>query len=142
MAPNSDLKKKLVKIQEKEITEYAVYKQLSEMSKSKNSEILKKISEDEHRHYNQWKKYTQTDVNVNRLVAIKYLIISKIFGLIFMMKLMEGNEEQGPKQLTQKYHRIFQKQNKFWQRKLNMRKLLTEMIDEKRLTYLAQLFRL
>jgi len=94
MSPNFDLKDKLVEIQEKEITEYAVYKKLSEMSKGKNSEILKRISEDEHRHYNQWRKYTQIDVNVNRLSVIKYLIISKIFGLIFMMKLMEGNEEQ------------------------------------------------
>ena len=47
MPHNSDLKNKLVKIQEKEITEYVVYKKVSESVKGKNSEILKQISEDE-----------------------------------------------------------------------------------------------
>ena len=138
MAPNSDLKNKLVKIQEKEITEYAVYKKLSEMSKGRNSEILKKISEDELRHYNQWKKYTQTDVNVNRLSVIKYLIISKIFGLLFMMKLMEGNEEQT--QAT--YSKILKdlpEEKQILAEEIEHEKLLIEMIDEKRLNYLSSI---
>jgi len=102
------------------------------------SEILKKISEDELRHYNQWKKYTQADVNVNRLSVIKYLIISKIFGLLFMMKLMEGNEEQT--QAT--YSKILKdlpEEKQILAEEIEHEKLLIEMIDEKRLNYLSSI---
>ena len=42
MVLNPSLKAKIVKIQEKEITEHIVYKRLSEKARGKNSEILKK----------------------------------------------------------------------------------------------------
>ena len=88
MTLNSDLKDKLIEIQEKEITEYTIYRKVSESIKGNNSEILKQISEDELRHYNEWKGYTQTEVHPNRISVFKYLIISKVFGLMFMMKLL------------------------------------------------------
>ena len=101
MPLNSSLKDKLVKIQEKEITEYNVYRRVSESTKGQNSKILKQISEDELRHYNEWKEYSHTEVNPDRLVVLKYLIISKIFGIMFMMKLLEEMRKK-PKQITQK----------------------------------------
>jgi VIT1/CCC1 family predicted Fe2+/Mn2+ transporter len=138
MALNPSLKAKIVKIQEKEITEHVVYKRLSEKAKGKNSEILKKISEDELRHYNEWKGYTQTETKPNKLRVIKYLIIAQIFGIMFMMKLLEGNEEKAQAHYAQitvelpNAKQILADESKHEQ-------LLIGMIDEKRLKYLSSI---
>ena len=138
MSLNPDLKDKLVKLQEKEITEHIVYGKLSRKSKGKNSEILKQISEDELRHHNEWKKYTQTEVKTNRLSVIKYLIISKIFGLMFMMKLMEGNEEKAQANYS-KISKELPEVNQILADEVKHEKLLIDMIDEKRLNYLSSI---
>ncbi len=93
MELDSEIKKTLIEIQNREITEHLIYKKISEKTTDKNSKILKQISEDELRHYNEWKKYTKKDTTPSKLTLIKYWIIAKIFGLMFMMKLLEGNEE-------------------------------------------------
>jgi len=138
MPLNSSLKDKLVKIQEKEITEYNVYRRVSESTKGQNSKILKQISEDELRHYNEWKEYTHTEVNPDRLVVLKYLIISKIFGIMFMMKLLEGNEEKAQTNYS-KIAKELPEANKILADEVKHEKLLIEMIDEKRLNYLSSI---
>lgn len=138
MLLNSDLKDVLIRIQEKEITEYVVYGKLSEKAKGKNSEILKQISEDELRHYNEWKEYTQTEVKPNRFIVKKYLIIAYIFGLMFMMKLLEGNEEKAQINYS-KISKELPNANQIIAEELRHEKLLIEMIDEKRLNYLSSI---
>ena len=138
MPLNSSLKDKLIKIQEKEITEYNVYRRVSESTKGQNSKILKQISEDELRHYNEWKEYTHTEVNPDRLVVLKYLIISKIFGIMFMMKLLEGNEEKAQTNYS-KIAKELPEANKILADEVKHEKLLIEMIDEKRLNYLSSI---
>jgi VIT1/CCC1 family predicted Fe2+/Mn2+ transporter len=138
MVTNSKLKNVLIKIQEKEITEHIIYKKLSKNTKGKNSKILKQISDDELHHYNEWKKYTQKEVSPNRLIVIKYLIIAQIFGLMFMMKLLEGNEEKAQinyKKISNELplaKQIISDENQH-------EKLLIEMIDEKRLNYFSSI---
>ena len=132
------LKKELIKIQNKEITEHIIYKELSENAKGSNSEVLKQISEDELRHYNEWQEYTKTDIKPNRFRIIKYLIISQIFGLMFMMKLLEGNEEKA--QINyQKISKELPKTKQIINEEIKHEKLLIEMIDEKRLNYLSSI---
>lgn len=138
MELSTKLRSMLIETQEKEITEYLIYKRLSEKAKGKNSSILKKISNDELFHYNKWKEYTKTQVQPNRLKVIKYLIINQIFGLMFMMKLLEGNEEK-----AQNNYSIISKQlpeaNKVLEEEVEHEKLLIEMVDEKRLNYLSSI---
>jgi hypothetical protein len=62
---------------------------LPKKTKGSNAEVLKKISEDELRHYNEWKKFTQTNVNPSKLTSLKFLVISAILGLTFTTKMME-----------------------------------------------------
>jgi len=84
----------ILRFQRDEITEHAVYKRLAQKSTGKNAEILKRISDDELRHYNEWMKYTQTEVSPDKLAIIKYLLFSIIFWLSFTMKRMESGEEK------------------------------------------------
>ena len=90
------------------------------------------------RHYNEWKQYTQTEVNPNRFSVIKYLIISKFFGLMFMMKLLEGNEEKAQANYS-KISKDLPEAKQILADEIKHEKLLIEMIDEKRLNYLSSI---
>ena len=84
----------IISFQRNEITEHHIYNRLSRKVEGKNSRVLDRISKDELRHYNQWKDCTSVDVPPNRFMVLKFLIIARIFGLTFALKLMEGGEEK------------------------------------------------
>ncbi len=85
----------IIKFQKSELTEYYIYNLLaSNIKNHHNVRILKKVAEDEKRHYEFWKSYTHSDVKPDRWKIIKYYIISRLFGLTFGIKLMERGEEQ------------------------------------------------
>ena len=80
--------------QNNEITENFIYDKLSQSTKDlHNKKVLKRISDDEKRHYNFWKSLTNEDVSPRKLSIWKYLLITKLFGLTFGIKLMENGEE-------------------------------------------------
>jgi len=135
---SQDLKRTILEFQRKEITEHEVYKKLAEKSRGKNAEVLKRISDDELRHYNDWKKYTQKEIHADRLSVLKYLILSKIFGLTFVMKIMEGGEEKA----QEAYKRISSELLEITQRIQDEHRhenLLIDMIDERRLDYISSM---
>lgn len=76
----------LMGFQRNEMTEYHVYKILVRSATGKNSEILKKIAEDEKKHANTWAKYTGVKISPDRDVVFIYFIISKIFGFTFALR--------------------------------------------------------
>jgi len=84
----------LERFQRNEITEYHIYKRLAKFVKpEKNRQILEKIAEDEFRHYQGWKRYTEKDVAPNMWAVWFYVLVSRIFGFTFGIKLMERGEE-------------------------------------------------
>jgi len=84
----------LIKAQKNEITEYHIYTRLADTIKDKkNSSVLRKIGEDEKRHYEIWKKYTGIDVAPSKWQIAKFFWIARILGLTFGIKLMEKGEE-------------------------------------------------
>jgi len=91
------IKDEILSFQKNEITEHNVYRILSQKAKVNNADVLRKISEDELRHYNEWKRYTQTDVKPNQLTIIKFVIISTLLGLTFTTKMMENGEKHAEK---------------------------------------------
>jgi VIT1/CCC1 family predicted Fe2+/Mn2+ transporter len=80
--------------QKNEITEHILYGALAKRMKGKNREILRKISGDELRHYNYFKKITGKDIAPNYVKIYFYRAISRIFGITFTMKMMSNGEEQ------------------------------------------------
>ncbi len=92
---SEEIKNKILIAQRNEVTEHFIYKKLSESMKDpQNEEILKHISEDELKHYNIWKGYTQEEIKPSKLSIWKYSLISRIFGITFGTKLMEKGEER------------------------------------------------
>ena len=83
----------ILKAQKNEITEYKIYSYLSKKIKEGyNKKILKKIADDELKHYNFWKGLSKKDVKANCLKVYLYIFLSTIFGLSFTLKFMEQGE--------------------------------------------------
>jgi len=80
--------------QQNELNEYHIYKKLAVMSKdSKNKEILKQIAADEKKHYEFWKKITGKELTPDKRKINKYILMAKMFGLSYSLRLMEKGEE-------------------------------------------------
>lgn len=85
---------KLERFQKNEITEHFIYSKLSESIRDEhNSTVLKRIADDELRHYQVMKKYTGKEIKPNKWHIFKYYWISRLFGITFGIKLMERGEE-------------------------------------------------
>ncbi len=88
------LKKSLLNLQKNELSEYLVYKKLaSQLKDNHNREVLERIANDELEHFKFLKKYTNEDVKPRRFKIFWYVLISRIFGLSFGLKLMEKGED-------------------------------------------------
>lgn len=90
----------IVSFQRNEITEYHAYENLAKATKGQNGEVLAKFGEDELRHSVEWRKYTGEDVSQARLTVLKYLLFSKVFGLTFVVKIMERGEKRAEEVYT------------------------------------------
>jgi len=118
-----------------EITEHHIYKSLARsVDNPENSEILNQIADDELRHAEDWKKYTQRDIKPNRWDIFKYTLISRIFGFTFGIKLMERGEEKAQENYSQLTGKIPDINNWIHEEEIHEQKLLA-MLDEERLRY-------
>jgi len=135
---DDEIKRTILGFQRNEITEHFVYRSLAEKTRGRNAEVLQRISEDELRHYNEWREHTQTDVPPSKMGALKFSIISKIFGLTFTMKMMEGGEEEAEEVYREIVSKIPEAEE-ILQDELEHEKLLVDMIDEEKIGYIGSM---
>lgn len=82
-------------LQQEEINGYFTYSRLAEVVKDEhNRKVIKRISGEEQKHYDIWKKYTKVDVKPNKMKIRFFFWVSKLFGLTFGIRLMELGEEK------------------------------------------------
>ncbi len=94
MQLSEHVKRQVLKFQQTEITEHHIYKRLAKkVTPTENAQIIEQIAEDELRHYNDWKKYTNQEVEPRWFIVWFYYLVSVIFGFTFGIKLMEHGEE-------------------------------------------------
>ena len=92
--------------QQDEINSHIIYGRLSKRIKDEhNAKILQRISDDELKHYDTFKKFTKKDIKKQRLKILFYYWITVIFGLTFGIRLMERGEEKA----QELYHKLGQK---------------------------------
>jgi VIT1/CCC1 family predicted Fe2+/Mn2+ transporter len=85
----------VLRFQRAEITEHHIYARLAKKVNSpENAQIMEKIAQDELRHYNEWKRYSQQDIQPDWSKVWWYYLISRIFGYTFGIKLMEQGEQE------------------------------------------------
>jgi VIT1/CCC1 family predicted Fe2+/Mn2+ transporter len=135
---DEDVKNRILAFQRNEITEHMVYNALSKMAKGGNKRLLKKISEDELRHYGEWRSYTSRDVAPDRLIFFKYLLVSRLFGLTFAVKLMEKGEKEA-EEVYEKISLVFPKAKEIVSDEIEHEKTLISMIDEEKVKYVGSL---
>lgn len=135
MQLSEDIRKKVLLFQQTEITEYHIYKRLAQRIKSQeNAKILDQIAEDELRHYNGWKKYTNEEVQPRWFLVWFYYIISIVFGFTFGVKLMEQGEEAAQVNYAAVAKEIPEAAKYHDEEDAHEHQLL-EMLDEERLQY-------
>ena len=118
-----------------EITEYHIYKRLAKSVKDpENRLILEKIAEDELRHAEDWKKYTQREIKPSQWDIFKYTLIGRLFGFTFGIKLMERGEEKAQANYAELRGKIPEIDNWIREEEIHEQKLLA-MLDEERLRY-------
>lgn len=88
-------KNRILILQKEELNGHYTYLKLASAVKDEhNAQILNRIAQEELKHYQIWKRYTETDITPNKLRIRFYYWLSKIFGLTFGIKLMELGEEK------------------------------------------------
>ena len=89
-----ELRRQILIFQENEITGFQIYERLATVVKDeKNQKVLSSIAQDERRHYEKWKSYTQQEVKPNWLRFWLFYLISRLLGFTFGIKLMERGED-------------------------------------------------
>jgi VIT1/CCC1 family predicted Fe2+/Mn2+ transporter len=136
---DDELKKKILTFQRNEITEHYIYRKLAQSVKDEqNKQVLLDISDEELKHYQIWKTYTNQDVKPARLMLLKYYLIARILGITFGVKLMEKGEESAQvsyhdiAQQVSDARRIIKDENEHENK-------LIGMINEERLTYVGSI---
>ncbi|MBN1901633.1 VIT1/CCC1 transporter family protein [Candidatus Sumerlaeota bacterium] len=136
---SKELLEKLLIFQKNEITEYHIYRKLAEKIRCpENRRILEDIADDELRHYNVWKSYTQQDVSPDSWRIWKYYWISRILGFTFGVKLMERGEENAQNSYEQMREVIDETKNIIDDENKHEEALL-QMLDEERIRYVGSM---
>ncbi len=135
MQLSESVRRQVLRFQQTEITEYHIYKRLAKKVNSpENAEIIEQIAEDELRHYNSWKKYTNEDVQPRWFFVWFYYSISVIFGFTFGIKLMERGEEAAQQSYESVAHAIPEAETFQHEEDVHEERLI-DMLDEERLRY-------
>lgn len=81
--------------QQNEITEHQIYMRLARATRDEaNRRMLERIAGDELRHARYWQTRTGREVAPNWLSVWFYVLLGRLFGLTFAIKLMEQGEEK------------------------------------------------
>lgn len=126
-----------IKAQKEEINGHLMYKKLAKRDK-KNSELLSKIASEELKHYYILKKITQKDVKPNKFKLFMFNILEYLFGITFVLKLMEKSEDKAQanyKFLENKYPEI----KSLLEEEEKHEDELIKLINEERLKYVGSI---
>lgn len=135
MQLSESVRRQVLGFQQTEITEHHIYKRLArKINSPENAKIIEEIAEDELRHYNSWKKYTDQDVQPRWFYVWFYYLVSVAFGFTFGIKLMERGEAAAQKNYAAVSHAIPEAE-KFQHEEDVHEERLINMLDEERLRY-------
>lgn len=136
---SGELKRKIFTAQANEITEYHIYSRLAKSVKDrKNSRVLAAIASDEMSHYEFWKTHTGIEAKPHRFRILKFILIARILGLTFGIKLMEKGEESAQINYKQ-IARVIPGARKIAADEDRHEKKLIGLLEEERLKYVGSI---
>jgi VIT1/CCC1 family predicted Fe2+/Mn2+ transporter len=132
-----ELKKKLLLIEDTELTEYYIYRQLARLQKNpENRRVLERIADEEKGHHDFWATQSGQEGRVHKGRVSFYVFVSRLFGLTFGVKLME----QGEKKAEAAYRQIaslFPEASRIADDEERHEKELLALLSEERLEYVG-----
>ncbi|MBQ4616199.1 MAG: VIT1/CCC1 transporter family protein [Mailhella sp.] len=125
-------------MQVNEKTDSEIYRILSSRIKGENGEVLRRMAEDEAAHCAVWGRYTGKACRPNRLKVYLYVIMGWIFGLTFVINLLEFGEEKAGQRYTDLIEDVPEARYIMEEEKKHEEKLAS-MVDEERLKYIGSM---
>ncbi len=84
----------MLEAQRSELTESEIYRRLADTARDPhNAEVLRRIAGDEQAHHDFWMNRTDRKVKPRALMVFLYVLLARLFGLTFALKLMERGED-------------------------------------------------
>ncbi len=129
--------KLILRIQKSELTDHIVYKKLAKIIKNnKHREMLEHIANEEIEHYRVFKSFTGKEVAPNGWKIFLFVLISRVLGLNFGLKLMESGEEVS-KNTYERLKNISPQIETIIRDEAKHEKELISLIDEESLKYVS-----
>jgi VIT1/CCC1 family predicted Fe2+/Mn2+ transporter len=126
-------------LQRGELTESIIYEKISRFVKDEhNSKVLSNIGKQERKHHDIWETYTKEKVTANKWKIFIFILIARIFGFTFAVKLMEKQEGDA----TQYYltlQEVIPEAKKIAEDEEHHEHALLQMLKEGRLEYVGSM---
>ncbi|MBL3592126.1 MAG: VIT1/CCC1 transporter family protein [Synergistaceae bacterium] len=132
------LRGRLLAFQRTELTEAALYEALARRVGGENGEVLKRVAADERRHGAIWQGYTGTEVRPQMWRVRLYLLLARLFGFTFAIKLLEKREDRaqgGYESLVD----VFPETREIIADETRHEESLIGLLDEERLRYMSSM---
>ena len=127
------------RMQDNEATDQRVYAALAKQaSLQKNREILEKMSHDEGLHCAVWGRYTGIEAKADMFRVWLFVVLGKIFGLVFVINLMEGGEDDS----AENYRKLMEElpeARSIMEDETRHEAQLAAMIHEEKLSYISSM---
>jgi VIT1/CCC1 family predicted Fe2+/Mn2+ transporter len=131
--------KVFLKFQKDEATAVLIYGKLSGIiSNTHNSGILKRIASEEAGHYETFRSRTGVEVKPRKLFAFAVILLARILGITFALKLLEKGEEAAQTGFLAVIDRYPELKQTLDEEEKHEQELL-EMIEEERLEYVGSM---
>ena len=129
----------LLFLQQGELTEHRIYSFLASRVKDEhNSNVLRRIADEELRHAKIWQKLTGKEVKINRIKLWFYSFMAIILGYTFVLKKMEKGEDKATKAYRSLIAEVPQAKQISEDEDRHEQQLLA-MLDEERLQYIGSM---
>ncbi len=132
-------RQKILTFQKDEITSHLLYKELAGLIKdANNARVIRDMSDTELRHYDFWKKVSGVDVTPNRLKIFLLIIMTRLLGLTFSIKLIERGEAAGAREYAE-FESVIPGAAQLGKDEEEHEEAMTAMIEEEFLSYVGSI---
>jgi len=132
-------KNKVIAFQKEEITNHHLYLQLANTIKdAHNAQVIRDMAATEMNHYLFWKKISQVEVQPNRVQIFFFMLMARLLGLTFSIKLIEKAESVGAKEYEE-FDAVIPGAAKLGKEEEEHEAALAAMIQEEFLSYVGSI---
>jgi VIT1/CCC1 family predicted Fe2+/Mn2+ transporter len=134
-----ELQAMVCRMHNSEATDACLYAALAKHTKSaRNRDLLEKMAHDERRHCDIWGTYVEGQPKVRKYKVWLFTLLAKVFGLVFVINLMESDEDAAVQAYAQ-MGRSLPVALEMLQDESRHEEHLLSMLKEERLSYISSM---